>query len=1494
MTLSIFQAASAIEAKQKKIKTLLPADVDKIAEAAANEFSVDPVVFKKLIYHESGGNPNAQSPVGAYGYAQLMPDTAKGLGVDPKNPSQNMRGGAKYLKQMLNYFNGDYVKAVAAYNAGPGNVEKYGGIPPFKETQNYVKNILGADYGKKKKIFTAEERSAVKNYKMPSPYKDIIPNMLGSDPIVPPAYGETKKKSIYDAAAAIENKSIPKKSIYDVASEIESQQATPAPPTKPQKPKMLNAKWEGTKSFFKNLFSKKETEKTFEETGFLPQGYNKEMAESSILKKPLIYAKGQWQFNKKGAEEALKTFTLLERILLSAPEIGNSWQAVIDKFKSDPSIVGELEKLYPAETRSKNLNIALNFMRNVSGELAGFGLMGAQQKVLGLPFGKSGFALPKTMPLKPAMPTSEEAISQYKQIKNVSEAMPKPEPPAPKLLPSGEKFTPKIEVQRPVGQKPIVNIKGGITPEQRISLPGQIDENALYQDLLKNPRYRGILEEKGIGSTPYTESKPVTPPPKGLPAEVKPVVETPVPVTQAMPKPAAKEPWQMTRGEFKNNYLFRGQIPTNEIGKKPTSWFTKSEQYAHEIADQKVSGVKGQGKVFVVNKQDVLNNLPREKVVDATDVHFNIGNKTVEPISEIPINKDAHTFIIKQALSEGKPVPAEVLKDYPELVKQAAISQTTPQPNLIQNIAKGEAGAKGISPSVVKTIEETKAALTPSGEKGAVNISNLANELDNIVEKTSNIGKQIGYAFKSASAQMPKSSFFLKQQLNKQLSKNIESTQALVGEKLTNPKVTKLLENMPYISKEKAQSIAKNLRNIPFYGKNFGVSGAEQKQLFKLAESIKSIDKNGNPVFGTLKQTGETRFTAEEGQALWDSARPIVKQAALDFAKPYQQAKDIFNRNIAKEFFNIKSDVEGYVRHMGFKEKPFDSFKKIFLNFRKAGAKQLRTEAKGYTENFENATIEGLTNLLNTKDYNKFVVKFEESITEAITKQNPLKKGWTRAKGKFGSLEGKDIQIPNTLYDQYKRYVEPAKDYNEIQKTLNTISNYYKSNLLVHAGSTATNAIGQATLFGAKVLDDFYGFTLSGKIEPLANDFRAIFSALSSEGVKKTPSYLWGEATQVAAFVGESNGFLRGAISKLLIPFQAVDTFAKRMVYTAEAMTKLGIKEFRKADAEKLFNLSDDIVKQIDDAVDLYALNYTNVPKGLEKFRESPASFLVAPFPTYYYKYAQHVSHYIAALNPTIKMTAQDRATRILTLTTLIGLNAYINNKEEKKSPEYIGEKRGVTAGMPWQYQTTGRTKIGEDEKGEAYLRGVKYPWASVYQLLRGLTELASSNSVSRQKGGNRLEQLKDEATTLGPGFALFDIITGHRSKYEQYTPTDVLAGKTAKTFIPFFRVTEGAKNAIYPEKKTPQNFFQALAGGLPVEPQGKPVKKGIKELDPQEEWSKFWTGINIRHIKPSEAKKERNKVIQRIKNNLYNNSDWTDEQKRQARQLLKDINELK
>lgn len=121
---------------------------ESLIQQASAKYSVDADLVKAVIQNESAYNPSAVSSAGAMGLMQLMPATAANLGVgDPFNPAENIEGGVKLLRELLNQFGGNVTNTLAAYNAGPGAVLQYGGIPPYQETQTYVKRVLST-YGK--------------------------------------------------------------------------------------------------------------------------------------------------------------------------------------------------------------------------------------------------------------------------------------------------------------------------------------------------------------------------------------------------------------------------------------------------------------------------------------------------------------------------------------------------------------------------------------------------------------------------------------------------------------------------------------------------------------------------------------------------------------------------------------------------------------------------------------------------------------------------------------------------------------------------------------------------------------------------------------------------------------------------------------------------------------------------------------------------------------------------------------------------------------------------------------------------------------------------------------------------------------------------------------------------------------------------------------------------------------------------------------------------
>jgi hypothetical protein len=137
-------------------------DLDQVVNSASAAYHLDPDLVNSVIHAESGFNAHAVSPKGARGLMQLMPSTANALGVrDAFDPEANVGGGSRYLRELLERYNFDLVKALAAYNAGPERVEQYRGVPPFHETRAYVARIV-RDYNRKK---IAQEKAAAQAHK---------------------------------------------------------------------------------------------------------------------------------------------------------------------------------------------------------------------------------------------------------------------------------------------------------------------------------------------------------------------------------------------------------------------------------------------------------------------------------------------------------------------------------------------------------------------------------------------------------------------------------------------------------------------------------------------------------------------------------------------------------------------------------------------------------------------------------------------------------------------------------------------------------------------------------------------------------------------------------------------------------------------------------------------------------------------------------------------------------------------------------------------------------------------------------------------------------------------------------------------------------------------------------------------------------------------------------------------------------------------------------
>ena len=154
---TVAAAASPVPVRLAKPQAVKPQDLKEVINTISDQHHLDPDFISSVIHAESGFNPRAVSPKGAQGLMQLMPGTASKLGVSNAfDPRANVEGGTRYLSELLERYNFDVIKALAAYNAGPHRVQQYGGVPPYNETRTYVARIV-RDYNRKK---IAERKAA--------------------------------------------------------------------------------------------------------------------------------------------------------------------------------------------------------------------------------------------------------------------------------------------------------------------------------------------------------------------------------------------------------------------------------------------------------------------------------------------------------------------------------------------------------------------------------------------------------------------------------------------------------------------------------------------------------------------------------------------------------------------------------------------------------------------------------------------------------------------------------------------------------------------------------------------------------------------------------------------------------------------------------------------------------------------------------------------------------------------------------------------------------------------------------------------------------------------------------------------------------------------------------------------------------------------------------------------------------------------------------------
>lgn len=723
---------------------------------------------------------------------------------------------------------------------------------------------------------------------------------------------------------------------------------------------------------------------------------------------------------------------------------------------------------------------------------------------------------------------------------------------------------------------------------------------------------------------------------------------------------------------------------------------------------------------------------------------------------------------------------------------------------------------------------------------------------------------------------------------------------AKVGKVMTVPEVWEFLNKVPYLGAARASKLAEKLTRLPWFGKQMGVRQEEMDDLVDAVESIKELDENGQPVFGTTlyekdEETGEPvdvgwRYTPAQGQAFWDRLTPQAKSAAQWW---------VTEREMLKETFEIGGNIEGYIHHL-FENGLTGGFRRIYFRKVRASQRMHRTEAEGYIKDFRKAVTKNLVDLNHEKLFNDFIVEFAAEVTDPISEESPLKEGWreiprfsaTRTGRKVGQIAG-GRQIPAGLYDDFVRYVEAGKEVSEVKESARALARFYKANLILAPSTFATNALSGGMQYTTGVIDNIFKGIVTGDARRVASYLVAPYLGMTPTAVAKLPAHLWGARANVLADIGlgaakqgkspiaTTSRALSKALSIPLSLYQAIENYWKRVIFIAEARSR-GLA----LDADTLFNNLEEY-GELRKAIDKWAYDYQNIPRGLEKWRASATGSFLLPFPTYGYKLSRMIGHYVAGLNFTQwkKMGFKDVFVRLATLGTIMFLVHLASDDDKDEVGPHVD-------GMPWSVDKTARIRVGSEKDEEAYLRVIKYPWFNFYQLV--------NQSGKAMAGSTTFDPtaLVNEFLSEGPLLQGWMIARDEANRWDQYRPKSVRIADAVKPFIPGFRISEGVRTLKGGELTYPKSFTEAMGRAMPVPgswvgmPEGNEVRvdratKLPVIINPTVEQLKFWFGINIKTISATTYNEVKTKMLDRAERDMQN-AETTDEFDKAAARLKK------
>jgi len=702
----------------------------------------------------------------------------------------------------------------------------------------------------------------------------------------------------------------------------------------------------------------------------------------------------------------------------------------------------------------------------------------------------------------------------------------------------------------------------------------------------------------------------------------------------------------------------------------------------------------------------------------------------------------------------------------------------------------------------------------------------------------------------------------LKQTYQKNLGKRA-GTEAYNAEIIRRAKVQKWRDDVSKLIKRKF----KGVKDSP-------------ETLFKAAESIKMTDDDGNLVYGTrdlqraqnadeakdLKKAGYThvntildkdgkeiaifakqRYTEEEGKALFESLSPEGQKLVRDFTAQREKAKDFFNREVIKDVFKIKSELEGWV-HRGLREETglvdkvkgrmTISGKKAKLREQKAGAKKMRGDSDSYLADFQKQMEKALLELGDEQINNEFIHKQLARISKPIAKGQMPDKGWTEVvvdrkrgvmlPGEGGrervSIDKEDVmtgerkqygfmrpearyQVPTNLAKHYRNIRQIPEEISTALRITKNLSKFWTINVLTDAGTVATNFIGGGIQYSAKILNDFYVELLTAKVTlpQTRRNIASMVEILLPHGWSKAPDYLYGGVrnNQVGQFMtaDRTEKVLDKIGDVVLLPFATVESYWKKAIILSEGAKTMPKKELGTQMVE-FSRLEEQMIAEMNNQADFYAYDYDNVPAWMEAWGRNPAGSLVKPFMKYPYKYSKMVTDLASgAFDKTLPVP--DRMAKLLTLTTLVGaaLGLLGWRDEERKTPE-------GTEKTPASLRPGGRLYLGTSGENELFMRISKYPFVDIASTGKALInkQFQAAGDIVAEKVGS-----------IGPYTSTGLALLGYTNKFETYTPLEARVGKQVASFIPGFRILSNVGRYQDPVSRRPETFVQGVFGSLPA-----------------------------------------------------------------------------